>query len=498
MPQDLNHKLYYEMMQGNIETVRLMLNQGVEVNYRDDYGNTPLHHAAEKGDRAFVHLLLEYGAEVNAITNQGETVLWKAAHNRNIELIPLLLQAGEEPSFADAALLGDVEAGRRWIQAGADIHSPIWYRDTPLRIACGQGHLDFVRMLIEFGVEVRDDYPSILQSVVYSGSFALLQLLLKTRIWEEERLFNGLTAAIDADQSEMTQLLTSHIQNLTAYEDYVLEFALWGKIVLFLFQSGMPLQNQEKLLQGALEEQISNLGSQNIEVVRALIAYGADVSQYLPIAVGEELSINMIRLLLDHDADRNATDHLGNTAMQNAQQRGDPEIVRLLIEAGCPLDLESALILGDREQLIALLDTSSVTQTDLNISLWRAVREGKKEIVSLLLNRGADPNEANQEEETALWKAIQYGQTEIYHLLLKHGADIRPKSRGMTLLHWAVIHYQSKIAKDLLERGVPPEALDEHGYTAFGWADSSNRQDLAALIKDYTEMEKHAKDPFTA
>ena len=111
-------------------------------------------------------------------------------------------------------------------------------------------------------------------------------------------------------------------------------------------------------------------------------------------------------------------------------------------------------------------------------------------MVSLLLDRGADPNEKCRDEENALWEAVTYGQTEIYHLLLQHGASIRPKSEGMTLLHMAVFHHCVEIAQDLLQRGVPPEALDENGYTALGWARSSNRVILASIIEDYAEARK--------
>ena len=196
MPLDLNHKLHCEMMKGQLEMVRLLLNQGVDINHRNEHGNTPLHHAAEEGNEALIHLLLEQGADVHAVNNSGETVLWKAAHNHKMALIPLLLQAGAEPSFADAALLGDVEAGRKWIQAGADINSPIWSGVIPLKIACDYGHLDYVKMLIQAGVDIPELYPSLLHSAVFSGSFALLELLLGERDWDQVSLFMALTAAI--------------------------------------------------------------------------------------------------------------------------------------------------------------------------------------------------------------------------------------------------------------------------------------------------------------
>ena len=52
--------------QGNIEAVKQHLDAGSEVNAKNDYGVTPLHHAAWNGHKEVAELLIAKGADVNA------------------------------------------------------------------------------------------------------------------------------------------------------------------------------------------------------------------------------------------------------------------------------------------------------------------------------------------------------------------------------------------------------------------------------------------------
>jgi ankyrin repeat protein len=60
--------------------------------------------------------------------------------------------------------------------------------------------------------------------------------------------------------------------------------------------------------------------------------------------------------------------------------------------------------------------------------LIRAAEGGHREVASLLLARGADPNAVDAEGGSPLAAAAEYGDPELVQLLLKAGAD--PKRRG--------------------------------------------------------------------
>jgi hypothetical protein len=71
--------LHSAVMNGHIEIVRLLLQNGAEVNVRNIYGYTPLHWAAIFGHVDILHLLVENGADLEAQNNYGQRALHCAA-----------------------------------------------------------------------------------------------------------------------------------------------------------------------------------------------------------------------------------------------------------------------------------------------------------------------------------------------------------------------------------------------------------------------------------
>jgi len=58
--------LHLAAMKGYLPIVQMLLEKGMDINARDNYGWTPLHLAAERGQQAVVKALLERGADVYA------------------------------------------------------------------------------------------------------------------------------------------------------------------------------------------------------------------------------------------------------------------------------------------------------------------------------------------------------------------------------------------------------------------------------------------------
>jgi hypothetical protein len=66
---------HYAAANGHIEIARLLLQNGAEVNVRNNYGNTPLHIAASHGNVDILHLLVENGADLEAQDDHGSRAL---------------------------------------------------------------------------------------------------------------------------------------------------------------------------------------------------------------------------------------------------------------------------------------------------------------------------------------------------------------------------------------------------------------------------------------
>ena len=71
----------------------LLTNEGINVDTKDDeYGQTPLWRNEMYGYEAVVKLLLEEGADVESKSNKGQTLLCRAARNRHETVVKLLLE----------------------------------------------------------------------------------------------------------------------------------------------------------------------------------------------------------------------------------------------------------------------------------------------------------------------------------------------------------------------------------------------------------------------
>ena len=74
----------------------LLITDGIEVELKDSFGQTPLSLAAQNGHKAVIKLLLETNkADVNSKGNDGRTPLLWAAQNGHEVVVKLLLETGE-------------------------------------------------------------------------------------------------------------------------------------------------------------------------------------------------------------------------------------------------------------------------------------------------------------------------------------------------------------------------------------------------------------------
>ena len=100
-----------------------------------------------------------------------------------------------------------------------------------------------------------------------------------------------------------------------------------------------------------------------------------------------------------------------------------------------------------------------------------AVEYGKKDIVTLLLDKGADVHARDFIQTTPLHMAALSGNKDIVSLLIEKGADIHARSKnGNTILHSAAYGGDKDIVDMLLDKGADIQATDENGRTPFSCA----------------------------
>lgn len=135
----------------DIETIKALLSNGIDVNSTDEEGKTPLHVAVERGDRGVVELLLARGADVNAKDKRegpgyltGSTALHIAVSQGAEQLTRLLLAHKADVDAKDnngavplhyAAFEGHESVARLLVDCGADVNARASNGDTPSRAA---------------------------------------------------------------------------------------------------------------------------------------------------------------------------------------------------------------------------------------------------------------------------------------------------------------------------------------------------------------------------
>ncbi len=155
--------LHFACRVGNHEVARRLLELGVDVNdvmkpHNDPAGRTPLMDAAIGGHIQLLQLLVEEGAQLNARDEAGNTAVWWANSDEVREF--LIQQLDESPlDTSPGQLVAAVREGRHdhiqsLLDAGVSVDDVDARGETALMAAVSQLDLKMARLLIKAGADV--------------------------------------------------------------------------------------------------------------------------------------------------------------------------------------------------------------------------------------------------------------------------------------------------------------------------------------------------------
>ncbi|KAE8636539.1 hypothetical protein XENTR_v10003034 [Xenopus tropicalis] len=149
---------------GNVECLRVMLTQGIDVSAQDIAGHSALHLAVRNNHIECIKRLLQSKCPVDSTDNIGKSPMHYAAANGCVASVQILCdqkcptnikdQEGNTPLLV-AVLHGHIEVCKYLLDHRADINVKDANGRTPLMLACESSNFNMVDMLVRNGADLR-------------------------------------------------------------------------------------------------------------------------------------------------------------------------------------------------------------------------------------------------------------------------------------------------------------------------------------------------------
>ncbi len=185
-----------------------------------------------------------------------------------------------------------------------------------------------------------------------------------------------------------------------------------------------------------------------------------------------------------------AVSPLGVSPVLFAVYSGRPELARLLVQEGAPLNVFEAAATGETGPLTAQLGADpallSAFSPDGFTPLGLAAFFGQEEVAALLLSRGADVNARshNAMQVQPLHSAVAGNHLRLAERLLEAGAEVNAAQiGGFTPLMEAARNGNAALVEALLAHGARAEATTEDGRRAADLAEEEGHAAVAALLR---------------
>lgn len=430
----------------NVERVRALITQHVDVNAPQGDGATALHWAVHLDDLRMVDTLIRSGARADVADDTGATPLYLACLNRDAEMVDRLLTARANPNAAlvsgetvlmTCARAGNAAAVRALLRRGALVNAkePA-HEQTALMWAAAQSHPQAVAVLLEGGADLH------------------------------------------ARSRQYTQTVTSEVTQRAGREELNYTVPRGGSTaLLFAARAG------------------------DVESARLLIAAGANANDTLPdgtsalVVAAHSGHGRVAALLLDTGANPNA-DLVGYTALHAAILKSDLELVKILLAHGANpnAQISKGTPVRRNSQDFELPKTLIGATPYLLAAKFLEVG-----IMQALAASGADTRMKMKDGATPLMAAVGMGivapaqdekrGTDRRGLAILDGGIIEPESRvldtvtaaltlgsdinaanpaGDTALHIASGQGYDTVIRSLVERGADLNARNTRGLTPLG------------------------------
>ena len=453
--------LHIAVEQGHGPVVSLLLDQGVDIEFREaSLFATPLHLAARNGHRNICKILLDHMARINARNRFYSTPLTEAARGGHLEVVKLLVEQRADINGSidknQRSLYRQIENLPGYTKRALGKIDGLSYeeRSTPVIEAARQNHAGIIKYLVRNGADIEAKTLrgfNALHIAAYHGQMKAVEVLVELGANIEKK-----------DDSTHTALFMASWQNHADVVKWLLDqdansdsTTSWDFTPLLVASRNGYVESMKFLLEA-----------------RAKIEH-RDEKGFTSLAVAAKFGkVAAVKLLIDYNAKINAQDQSGNIALMHAIQENLTdelvETVQLLLKHGANVNHEN------QKGLTPLMKAAQLSDRDA------------ASIVQHLLEKGATLGARDNEGRTALMHAFKGGSNKTRELLLDKGATLEAKDDlGDTALIIAAGYSDPSAVEFLLERGADIEVRDKFGFTPLIKAAKCGLDDTVNLLLDH-------------
>lgn len=203
---------------GDLAEVRKLLDQGLDINQRNESEQrTPLHEAASGGYLEIATLLVDHGAKVNLLDRHDQTPLHVAAKNGHAGMVKYLgrkallnpQDAQGQTPLHQAAMSGHTETVTALIDAGVKINVPDAEGRGALHLAAADGHDATVEVLAAKAMLNMPDKRGMtpLHEAAAGGHLQVVKILIQRGALPAPRNADGATPLALAEQRKHTAIV---------------------------------------------------------------------------------------------------------------------------------------------------------------------------------------------------------------------------------------------------------------------------------------------------
>lgn len=345
---------------------------------------------------------------------------------------------------------------QKLLQLGADINSPLEYGMRPIHFAASVSYIEVIEFCLKFGCDINSKDCCGLTPIHLSAQKGHVDCL-------KYLIIQGANVRVDDRGYKPIKKVRNNLPGILAEGDESEKVGSDGnndQVTEVDYQNHVESDdendNEENDTSGKAPKGVTTdmaveplnfaLENNHVEAVKLLLENGANPNRWYP--VGYEINlvqlknVMCLKLMLDFGANPNAVDRCGYTPLMMAAKQGQISAAQLLLQRGANVNqqrpdrfekktaIHIALEKGNRDIVKVLLMKGAVTSKlpDYKYNaLHTAILTDRVDLVDLILFFINDVDEVTDENYTALMLACAstelQNQMQIIYRLLQNGAN---------------------------------------------------------------------------